>query len=263
MQHCPSTCHPPSDHVGRRRRWLVHHVRSRVPVAHRASSHGDGRRRLLGYQSFDSTRGPGLSASRPRRAGAADRWGNESDDAVQPDGDRDEDSISAPSPQGQYEFASWSDGAIAHDIFANASATYTATCRTAAVISNLTKTVSPPGSIVTWTLSVSNNGPLDATGIVVTDVLPSRLTSPTFTTPGCAYEAQRTIRCTAARSPAEPTHRSGSRRASRARVTVGSRTPRGSRTDSRQQYREQHGQRQSQALNDRRRGGSRRPSAAL
>ena len=100
---------------------------------------------------------------------------------------------------GQYEFASWSDGgAIAHDIFANASATYTATYRTAAADLNLAKTVSPPGSIVTWTLSVSNNGPLDATGIVVTDVLPSRLTSPTFTTPGCAYEAAtRTIRCTA------------------------------------------------------------------
>ena len=48
----------PSDHVGRRRRWLVHHVRSRVPVAHRASSHGDGRRRPDRIRrSFDSTRG--------------------------------------------------------------------------------------------------------------------------------------------------------------------------------------------------------------
>ena len=201
MQHCPSNCHPhvitSVDGPGGSFSTFDHEYPSYIELRLTATDAGgltdtetlrlDPKTVTLSFAS--SPTGLQLTAGGTTQATPFTRT------VIQ--GSRN--SISAPSPQGQYEFFSWSDGgAIAHDIFANASATYTATYRTAAADLSLAKTVSPPGSTATWTLSVNNDGPLDATGIVVTDVLPSRLTSPTFTTPGCTYDSPtRTVRCTA------------------------------------------------------------------
>ena len=201
MQHCPSNCHPhvitSVDGAGGSFSTFDHEYPSYIELRLTATDAGgltdtetlrlDPKTVTLSFAS--SPTGLQLTAGGTTQATPFTRT------VIQ--GSRN--SISAPSPQGQYEFFSWSDGgAIAHDIFANASATYTATYRTAAADLSLAKTVSPPGSTATWTLSVNNDGPLDATGIVVTDVLPSRLTSPTFTTPGCTYDSPtRTVRCTA------------------------------------------------------------------
>jgi uncharacterized repeat protein (TIGR01451 family) len=107
-------------------------------------------------------------------------------------------SISAPSPQGAYEFVSWSDGgAIGHDVIATADAAYTATFRQAAADLRLAKTGSRSGSTATWTLTATNAGPLDAASVVITDTLPSRTSIGALPT-GCTYAAAtRTIRCTA------------------------------------------------------------------
>ena len=205
MQHCPSTCHPHPitsvDGAGGSFTTFDHEYPSHIELRLTATDAGgltDTKVLRLDPRTWTLSFATSPSGLELNVGGTSERTPFNRT-VIQ--GSRN--SISAPSPQGQYEFASWSDGgAIAHDIFANASATYTATYRTAAADLSLTKTVSPPSSIVTWTLSVNNNGPLDATGIVVTDVLPSRLTSPTFTTPGCAYEvATRTIRCTASSLP--------------------------------------------------------------
>ena len=201
MQHCPSNCHPhvitSVDGAGGSFSTFDHEYPSYIELRLTVTDAGgltdtetlrlDPKTVTLSFAS--SPTGLQLTAGGTTQATPFTRT------VIQ--GSRN--SISAPSPQGQYEFFSWSDGgAIAHDIFANASATYTATYRTAAADLSLAKTVSPPGSTATWTLSVNNDGPLDATGIVVTDVLPSRLTSPTFTTPGCTYDSPtRTVRCTA------------------------------------------------------------------
>ncbi len=203
MQHCPSTCHPhpitSANGAGGSFTAFDHEYPSHIELRLTATDAGgltdtetlrlDPRTWTLSFATSPS----GLLLT----VGGTSQQTPFNRTVIQ--GSRN--SISAPSPQGANEFVSWSDGgAIAHDIFANASATYTATYRTAAADLSLTKTVSPPGSTVTWTLRVNNNGPLDATGIVVTDVLPSRLTTPTFdpTTPGCTYDnPTRTVRCTA------------------------------------------------------------------
>ena len=255
MQHCPSNCHPhvitSVDGAGGSFSTFDHEYPSYIELRLTATDAGgltdtetlrlDPKTVTLSFAS--SPTGLQLTAGGTTQATPFTRT------VIQ--GSRN--SISAPSPQGQYEFFSWSDGgAIAHDIFANASATYTATYRTAAADLSLAKTVSPPGSTATWTLSVNNDGPLDATGIVVTDVLPSRLTSPTFTTPGCTYDSStRTVRCTA-----------GSL-ARGANVSFGfttgltgkgngwiTNTAAVSSSTPDEQYREQHGQRQSPAMND-------------
>ena len=63
----------------------------------------------------------------------------------------------------------------------------------------LAKTVTPPaGTTPSWTLTVTNDGPLPATNVVVTDVLPARLNIGAIPT-GCTYDAgTRTLRCTVA-----------------------------------------------------------------
>ena len=93
---------------------------------------------------------------------------------------------------------SWSDGgAIGHDVVATADATYTATFRVATADLSLAKTIVPSGSTPSWTLTVTNGGPLDASGVVVTDVLPTRLSIGTVPA-GCTYDlATRTLRCSA------------------------------------------------------------------
>jgi uncharacterized repeat protein (TIGR01451 family) len=108
-------------------------------------------------------------------------------------------SISTLSPQGSNEFVSWSDGgAIGHDVIATGDATYTATFRVAAADLRLAKTVTPPGTPPSWTLAVTNDGPLAATNVVVTDVLPARLTVSAIPS-GCTYDTgTRTLRCTVA-----------------------------------------------------------------
>jgi uncharacterized repeat protein (TIGR01451 family) len=107
-------------------------------------------------------------------------------------------SISAPSPQGSYEFVAWSDGgAIGHDVVATADATYTATYRVAGADLRLAKTGELAGSTGTWTLTATNAGPLEAVGVVITDALPTRLSIGTIPA-GCTYDAgSRTVRCAA------------------------------------------------------------------
>jgi uncharacterized repeat protein (TIGR01451 family) len=51
-----------------------------------------------------------------------------------------------------------------------------------------------PGSQVSYTLTVKNNGPGDSSGSIVTDVLPSSLTNASTTTPGCSLSGQ-TLTC--------------------------------------------------------------------
>jgi uncharacterized repeat protein (TIGR01451 family) len=112
-------------------------------------------------------------------------------------------SISAPSPQTlggtTYQWQSWSDGGAAtHTIVANASATYTATYQAATPATAdlaLGKTGSLTGTTATWTLTVTNNGPAAAQGIVVTDTLPSR-TSLSSMSAGCTASGG-TVRCSA------------------------------------------------------------------
>jgi len=110
-------------------------------------------------------------------------------------------SLSAPSPQTlsgtTYEFVSWSDGgAQAHDIVADAAATYAATFQAAQSADlALTKTGSKNGSTATWNLTVTNLGPSAAQNIVLTDTLPPRLTF--VSAPGCTYTAStRVVSCT-------------------------------------------------------------------
>src|SRR4029453_17502432 len=101
-------------------------------------------------------------------------------------------SISAPSPQTlggtDYAWASWSDGgAQSHNVIATPAATYTAAYQALppAQSANLTlaKTGAMSGPNAVWNLSVSNQGPNAAQNVVVTDVLPSRLSF--VSAPGC------------------------------------------------------------------------------
>ncbi|MHA7135084.1 DUF6923 family protein [Oerskovia turbata] len=59
----------------------------------------------------------------------------------------------------------------------------------------ITKSADPitvtPGGQVVYSLTVTNNGPGDSSGYVVTDALPAQFTNPTTTTPGCAITGQQ------------------------------------------------------------------------
>jgi uncharacterized repeat protein (TIGR01451 family) len=112
-------------------------------------------------------------------------------------------SISAPSPQTlggtDYAWSSWSDGgAQSHNVIANAAATYTAAFQALPPAQSanlaLAKTGAMSGGNAVWNLSVSNQGPNAAQTVVLTDVLPSRLSF--LSAPGCTYTGStRTVRC--------------------------------------------------------------------
>jgi uncharacterized repeat protein (TIGR01451 family) len=111
--------------------------------------------------------------------------------------------ISAPSPQTfggtGYSWSSWSDGgAQSHNVIATATATYTAAYQalppqqSANLALAMTAIRSGPSAV--WTLSLSNQGPNAAQTVVVTDLLPSRLSF--VSAPGCTYvSSTRTVRC--------------------------------------------------------------------
>ncbi|MFI2212474.1 hypothetical protein ACH47A_22570, partial [Streptomyces sp. NPDC020141] len=65
----------------------------------------------------------------------------------------------------------------------------------------LTKTATPaaysPGRPLTYTITVTNNGPRDSTGYTVTDTLPATLVNPSTATPGCTITAG-VLNCTGA-----------------------------------------------------------------
>jgi uncharacterized repeat protein (TIGR01451 family) len=106
--------------------------------------------------------------------------------------------VSAPSPQSlggaSYSFATWSNGGAAtHSLTANAAATYTASyTATISADLRLVKTGTLSGTTATWVLTVSNLGPNTAQNVVVTDTLPSRITSPSLPA-GCTYNSSTRI----------------------------------------------------------------------
>jgi uncharacterized repeat protein (TIGR01451 family) len=112
-------------------------------------------------------------------------------------------SISALSPQTlggtDYAWSSWSDGgAQSHNVVANAAATYTAAFQALPPAQSanlaLAKTGAMSGGNAVWNLSVGNQGPNSAQNVVVTDVLPSRVSF--VSAPGCTYTGStRTVRC--------------------------------------------------------------------
>ncbi|MBT2545496.1 DUF11 domain-containing protein [Streptomyces sp. ISL-44] len=69
---------------------------------------------------------------------------------------------------------------------------------------SLTKTSKPssyrPGQTITYTLTVTNNGPNPSSGYTVTDAFPAGLTNVTSTTPGCTVTGQD-LSCTGAALP--------------------------------------------------------------
>lgn len=101
--------------------------------------------------------------------------------------------ISAITPQvgadgRTYEFVSWSDGGAAtHEVVTTKNATYTASFRVLGADLRVTKSGSVSGTSVTWSITVTNAGPLTAESVVVTDTLPSGSTFVSASGPGCSY----------------------------------------------------------------------------
>jgi uncharacterized repeat protein (TIGR01451 family) len=115
-------------------------------------------------------------------------------------------SISAPAPQTlggvTYAFSGWSDGgAQTHVVIAgNTPGTYTATFAAQSADARVVKTgaLSADGRSVTWTMNITNDGPLAANGVTLTDVLSTQttFTSVTTTVGTCAYASgTRTVAC--------------------------------------------------------------------
>ena len=114
--------------------------------------------------------------------------------------------ISAPTPQTlggvTYAFSTWSDGgAQTHVITAGTTpTTYTATYVAQSADVRVVKTgaLSADGRSVTWTMNVTNDGPIAAGGVTLTDVLSTQtsFTSVTTTAGTCAYAGgTRTVSC--------------------------------------------------------------------
>ena len=99
----------------------------------------------------------------------------------------------------QYTWQSWSDGGTrAHDVFANASATYTATYLATSADIRVTQSAVLSGTRVTITATGINGGPAAAAGMTLTDTLPSKLTFVSATVPGgsCTYASStRVVTC--------------------------------------------------------------------
>jgi uncharacterized repeat protein (TIGR01451 family) len=111
-------------------------------------------------------------------------------------------SISTDTPQDldgvRYQFQGWSDGgASAHDVRAgSAPVTYTATFVPISADLGVTQTATSGGSRATFTIKTRNNGPLQASGAVLIDTLPTKLTFVSASS-GCSYAAaNRRITCT-------------------------------------------------------------------
>ena len=109
-------------------------------------------------------------------------------------------SITATSPQDingvRYAFQAWSDGGTnAHDVIAGSTPmTYTATFIPVSADLAVTQTATAAGSQATFSIQARNNGPAVATGVVLNETIPSKLTF--VSAPGCNYTASsRQLSC--------------------------------------------------------------------
>ena len=112
--------------------------------------------------------------------------------------------ITAISPQDlggvRYAFVSWSDGgASSHEVVAAASASYTATFQATSADVGIAQVAQVGAGTVRLDLTLTNNGPIGATGVTARTTLSSKLTfvSATSTVGTCAYQSStRVVTCT-------------------------------------------------------------------
>ncbi len=111
-------------------------------------------------------------------------------------------SVSAPTPQTlngvQYVFQNWSDGgAQTHNIRATTSnATFTANYAPMSADVQITKTGVLSAGNITYTLQVKNNGPAQAQGVVVKDILPNKTQFVSVSTTQGTCTGTSTVTCT-------------------------------------------------------------------
>ena len=100
----------------------------------------------------------------------------------------------------RYAFVSWSDGgASSHEVVASASASYTATFQATSADVGIAQVAQVGAGTVRLDLTVTNNGPIGATGVTARTTLSSKLTfvSATSTVGTCAYQSStRVVTCT-------------------------------------------------------------------